>query len=65
MIWQCQRGVQLVDELKQQGAADDVHARTGLALDPMFSASKMSWLLDNTPGADSAEQGELVSWHRG
>lgn len=60
VIWQCQRGNQLVDELKRQEVAEDVHSRTGLALDPMFSASKMRWLLDNTSGAHTrAEQGEV------
>lgn len=60
VIWQCQRGNALVEKLKQQGAASDVHKRTGLALDPMFSASKMAWLLDNTPGVRRrAESGEV------
>jgi len=60
VVWQCQRGNALVETLRQPGVAEDVHRRTGLALDPMFSASKMRWLLDNTPGArQRAEQGEL------
>jgi glycerol kinase len=60
VVWQCQRGVRLIDELKRQGSEGDVHRRTGLALDPMFSASKMSWLLDNTRDARRrAERGEL------
>jgi len=60
VIWQCQRGNALVETLKQPGVAEDVHRRTGLELDPMFSASKMAWLLDNTPGARRrAEAGEL------
>ena len=60
VIWQCQRGNALVATLKQPGVAEDVHRRTGLELDPMFSASKMRWLLDNTPGArQRAAAGEL------
>ncbi|MCB0051923.1 MAG: hypothetical protein KDE24_20535, partial [Caldilinea sp.] len=60
VIWQCQRGNALVETLKQPGVAEDVHRRTGLELDPMFSASKMRWLLDNTPGArQRAAAGEL------
>ncbi len=60
VIWQCQRGNALVETLKQPGVAEDVHRRTGLELDPMFSASKMAWLLDNTPDArHRAEAGEL------
>lgn len=60
VIWQCQRGNTLIETLRQPGTAADVHRRTGLALDPMFSASKMRWLLDNTPDAHRrAEAGEL------
>lgn len=60
VIWQCQRGVPLCQELKAQGLAPLVQARTGLTLDPMFSASKMRWLLDNAPdGHARAAAGEL------
>jgi glycerol kinase len=60
VVWQCQRGNALVEALRQPGVAEDVRSRTGLTLDPMFSASKMRWLLDNTPGARRrAKQGEL------
>lgn len=59
-VWQCQRGTALIDELKQVAAGFDVHGRTGLTLDPMFSASKMRWLLDNVPGArQRAARGEV------
>ena len=60
VVWQCQRGSQFVADLKGLGADEEIHQRTGLAIDPMFSASKMRWLLDNTPGARTrAEQGDL------
>jgi glycerol kinase len=60
VVWQCQRGNALVEALQQPGVAEDVHSRTGLELDPMFSASKMRWLLDNTPSARRcAKQGEI------
>lgn len=60
VVWQCQRGNALVEALRQPGVAEAVRGRTGLTLDPMFSASKMRWLLDNTPGARRrAKQGEL------
>jgi len=60
VIWQCQRGHRLIETLKGQGLEADVHSRTGLTLDPMFSASKMRWLLDNVPGARRrADQGEV------
>lgn len=60
VVWQCQRGHRLIETLKGQGLEPDVHSRTGLTLDPMFSASKMRWLLDNVPGARRrAEQGDV------
>lgn len=60
VVWQCQRGTPLIEQLRQFGVAEEVHRRTGLALDPMFSASKMCWLLDTIPGGRRrAEQGEI------
>ena len=60
VIWQCQRGAPLCQELKSRGLAAQVLERTGLTLDPMFSASKMRWLLDNTDnGHARAAAGEL------
>lgn len=59
-IWQCQRGAALCQELAAQGLEPMLRQRTGLTIDPMFSASKMRWLLDNTPnGRQRAETGEL------
>lgn len=60
VTWQCQRGAALCAELKAQGYGSLVHQRTGLTLDPMFSAGKMRWLLDHTDdGRARAEAGEL------
>ena len=43
------------------GLEAEISARTGLLLDPYFSATKLAWLLDNTPGARKrAESGELA-----
>lgn len=63
--WQCTRGADLVTTLDSgaDGAARRtlVAERSGLALDPMFSASKMRWLLDHTPGAtELAAAGRLA-----
>jgi len=58
--WQCRRTSAHCDALKQQGRAEWIHARTGLPLDPMFSASKMAWLLESLPdGRRRAQAGEL------
>nr|WP_283106557.1 glycerol kinase GlpK [Shewanella submarina] len=61
IVWQCRRSAEICDALKVQGLEDEVRRRTGLVLDPYFSASKIKWLLDNVPGArEQAEQGELL-----
>lgn len=61
IVWQDRRTAHWCDELKQQGHEAMVQARTGLLLDPYFSATKLAWLLDNVPQArQRAEAGELA-----
>ena len=61
IVWQDRRTAEFCDTLKSEGAEPDVTARTGLLLDPYFSATKLRWLLDNTPGArERAEAGALA-----
>jgi glycerol kinase len=58
--WQCGRGASRCAELVQAGHAELVQARTGLMLDPMFSATKMAWLLDaDARHRDAAAAGEI------
>lgn len=58
--WQCRRSSAFCEQLRRQGLADDVLARTGLPLDPMFTAAKIRWLLDNSPnGFERAVNGEI------
>jgi glycerol kinase len=60
VIWQCQRGASFCKELEAKGLEPVLRQRTGLTIDPMFSASKMRWLLDHKKdGRTRAEQGEL------
>ncbi len=60
VLWQCQRGAALCRTLTAQGHEPLVRACTGLTIDPIFSASKMRWLLDQTEnGGERAAQGEL------
>ncbi len=47
IVWQDRRTSQMCNELSAQGAPDEIWTRTGLQLDPYFSATKMRWLLDN------------------
>ncbi|HEX2909231.1 MAG TPA: glycerol kinase GlpK [Chloroflexia bacterium] len=60
IVWQCRRTADYCAGLRQRGAQEMLAERTGLAVDPLFSASKMRWLLDHTPdGQQRAERGEL------
>ncbi|MFN8487158.1 MAG: glycerol kinase GlpK [Caldilineaceae bacterium] len=60
VIWQCQRGTSFCKGLDVAHFDPLVRQRTGLAIDPMFSASKMRWLLDHAEnGRARAEAGEL------
>lgn len=60
VVWQCQRGTAFCKGLDSARFDSFVHERTGLAIDPMFSASKMRWLLDHAAnGLARAEAGEL------
>ncbi|BBI61424.1 hypothetical protein HSBAA_27300 [Vreelandella sulfidaeris] len=46
---------------ERRGHTDIVQAKTGLLIDPYFSATKLAWMLENVPGArERAEQGELA-----
>ena len=61
IVWQCRRTAELCEELKRQGLEETVRARTGLLIDPYFSATKLRWILDHVEGAqERAEQGELL-----
>lgn len=61
IVWQDRRTVELCERLKANGLEPEISAKTGLKLDPYFSATKIAWLLDNVPGARSAaERGELA-----
>ncbi|MDX5432001.1 MAG: glycerol kinase GlpK [Halomonas sp.] len=61
IVWQDRRTADFCRQLRDQGHADLVQARTGLLIDPYFSATKLAWLLDNVEGArERAERGELA-----
>src|SRR5215204_6451140 len=50
IVWQDRRTTALCEQWRAQGLADTVAQRTGLVIDPYFSASKIRWLLDALPG---------------
>jgi glycerol kinase len=61
IVWQDRRTAGSCEQLRAAGCEALVAARTGLLLDPYFSATKIAWLLDNVAGARArAERGELA-----
>ena len=61
IVWQDRRTADTTRALREAGHEEMVTARTGLLLDPYFSASKIGWLLDNVEGARArADRGELA-----
>ena len=61
VVWQDTRGAALCRQLLADGIGPTVMAKSGLLIDPNFSASGVKWLLDNIPGArDLASRGELL-----
>ncbi|KTF67680.1 glycerol kinase [Sphingomonas sp. WG] len=61
IVWQDRRTADRCQQLKAEGAEDLVRARTGLLVDPYFSATKIGWILDHVEGARArAERGELA-----
>lgn len=61
IVWQDRRTADLCAKLKGEGKEKIVAEKTGLLLDPYFSATKIAWILDNVEGARAAaERGELA-----
>jgi glycerol kinase len=66
IVWQDRRTADLCAALKAQGHESKVHARTGLLLDPYFSATKIAWALEHMPAVAEAGEdlcvGTVESW---
>jgi glycerol kinase len=61
IVWQDRRTAVRCAELEESGVGETVSSKTGLVLDPYFSATKIAWILDHVPGARArAERGELA-----
>ena len=61
VVWQDRRTAPTCDRLRAEGLEPTITARTGLLLDPYFSATKLAWLLDHVEGARArAARGELA-----
>jgi glycerol kinase len=62
LVWQDRRGAARCDELREAGHEPMIREKTGLVLDPYFSATKIEWLLKNVEGAEKACFGTVDSW---
>jgi glycerol kinase len=61
IVWQDRRTAEACAALRRQGHEEAISAKTGLLLDPYFSATKIAWLLDHVSGArKAAEAGKLA-----
>lgn len=61
VVWQCNRGAHICEELIAHGHEPMVSVKTGLIINPYFSASGVKWILDNVKGArEDAEAGHLL-----
>src|SRR5919106_215874 len=61
IVWQDRRTAPLCDRLREEGWEAAVRERTGLVIDPYFSATKLAWLLDEVEGLrEAAREGRLA-----
>jgi glycerol kinase len=56
VVWQCKRSAQICEQLKQQGLSSTIQQKTGLIIDPYFSATKLIWLFQNNKTIKEAVQ---------
>ncbi len=60
-VWQCQRGKDFCHRLNEQGYGQLIREKTGLIIDPYFSASKLRWIMHHVEGAiEAGKNGELL-----
>lgn len=61
IVWQCRRTADLCSHLIEDGLSSLIRSRTGLVIDPYFSATKLQWIFNEVPGVkDRALKGELA-----
>lgn len=61
IVWQSRQTADIADELRDAGLGEMIHEKTGLLIDPYFSATKIRWILDHVDGAQKrAENGDLL-----
>lgn len=61
IVWQSRQSADIANQLIDDGYKDYIHKKTGLVIDPYFSATKIRWILDHVEGAqEKAENGDLL-----
>lgn len=61
IVWQSRQTSDVCDSWREAGLEEMIREKTGLRIDPYFSASKIAWMLENVPGArEKAEKGDLL-----
>ena len=61
IVWQSRQSKEICEDLIERGYKDLIHKKTGLLINPYFSASKIKWILDNVEGAkEKAKEGKLA-----
>ncbi len=61
IVWQCRRSAEICSRLREEGKEDIVHEKTGLLLDPYFSGTKLTYVMENEPEiAKLAQAGEIA-----
>ena len=61
IVWQSRQTAEICKQLTEDGREEMIREKTGLLIDPYFSATKIKWILDNVDGArEKADKGELL-----
>ncbi|MGE5707696.1 MAG: glycerol kinase GlpK [Bacteroidota bacterium] len=60
IVWQCRRTTEICEQVRRFGFENAIRTRTGLVLDPYFSATKIAWLLDHYELRDAARLGKVA-----
>ena len=61
IVWQCRRTTEMCEQLRERGLTEEIRHKTGLVIDPYFSATKLAWVLDNVYGVrDAAQSGHTL-----
>ncbi|MBQ48609.1 MAG: glycerol kinase, partial [Zetaproteobacteria bacterium] len=62
IVWQCKRSMSICDRLKGEGVENIFREKTGLCLDPYFSGTKMTWLMENRPQVAEGIRSGTALW---